>query len=255
LVPALEPLYHAASPRRPIVGRAAVMKPRRLFSVALVGPDGVGKTTIAKRLVQASPFPARYLYLGPNFEAANYLLPITKWWVRRARRAAAAPATPGQAGSRGALWAFRGLLGGLHGVLQQAVDQAYRHLVARSFLRQGYLVVLDRHLWLDYQPTPEPGRRAPPLRKRARRALYRALSPVPDLVICLDAPPEVAWQRKRELSPALLEERRRQYRALDGKVKRFALVDASRDIEAVFGDVLRVVTEFDRSRGPLAASR
>jgi thymidylate kinase len=232
------------------------MERRRLFSVALVGPDGVGKTTIAKRLVQASALPARYLYLGPNPESASHLLPITRWWVERARRRAASEATTGRrANGRSALSALRAVLGGIHGVVQQALDQGYRHWVARGFLRRGYMVVLDRHLWLDYQPAPEPGRRAPALRQRARRALYRALSPVPDLVICLDAPPERVLERKQELSQVQLEERRLQYRALDGKVRRFVLVDASRDIDAVLGDVMGAVEDFQRAREPLAAAR
>jgi len=36
----------------------------RMFSVAVVGPDGSGKTTICRRLRDTLGLPTRYVYMG-----------------------------------------------------------------------------------------------------------------------------------------------------------------------------------------------
>ena len=233
------------------VQRRSAVRRRRMFSVALLGPDGVGKTTIARRLVETSALPAKYLYIGPNYDAANYMLPITRWWVRRARRAAGETAAHGATTTqrRSVRKSIRRWLGGVHGLLQGTLHQLYLHLVARYLMFQGYVVVFDRHVALDYQLTLDRAKQPFSLRRRVRWVLYRAVCPDPDLVVCLDAPPEVVFARKQELSLAMLEERRRQYRSLDGKVKHLAVVDASRDLDLVIHDVRHAVSDFDRAFG------
>ena len=57
-----------------------------MFTVALIGPDGAGKTTIGRRLEQTLPLPVRYVYMGINYEASNHVLPTTRL-IRAARRA------------------------------------------------------------------------------------------------------------------------------------------------------------------------
>ena len=49
-----------------------------MFTVALIGPDGCGKTTACRRLEHSLPFPAKYVYMGVNLEASNYVLPTTR---------------------------------------------------------------------------------------------------------------------------------------------------------------------------------
>ena len=53
-----------------------------MFSIALVGPDGVGKTTISNHLKKSFPLPVKSIYMGLNREASNYSLPTTQWWEK-----------------------------------------------------------------------------------------------------------------------------------------------------------------------------
>ncbi len=226
-----------------------------MFSATLIGLDGVGKTTIAKRLEHALPMPVKYLYMGMNFEAGNCLLPTTRWWSARQRReAAAAPgrsASPGGAprhraptlgqAPRVVLKAARKTLG----FINRLLEEWCRELVALHYIRRGHLVLFDRHFIYDYYHADIlPGSGHLPWKRRVHGFLLRHLIREPDLVICLDAPGEVAFGRKREFSVPLLESRRRDYLSLRSAVRNFVVVDANRDLEAVVGDVRRAIVEF-----------
>jgi cytidylate kinase len=49
-----------------------------MFTVALIGPDGAGKTTISRRLEHELPLPVKYVYMGINTVASNHMLPTTR---------------------------------------------------------------------------------------------------------------------------------------------------------------------------------
>ena len=46
-------------------------------TVALIGSDGAGKSTVARRVVERLPFPSEYLYMGVNLEASPVMLPMS----------------------------------------------------------------------------------------------------------------------------------------------------------------------------------
>jgi len=107
-----------------------------VFTVALVGPDGAGKTTIARRLVQVLPRPAKYLYMGVNWDASDPLRPTTRL-VQRIRRVRGTRPTPGgpphapmpgaQSRSRQlvrAPWSLVRLISGVRGALLQIAAES-----------------------------------------------------------------------------------------------------------------------------------
>src|SRR5882724_6194445 len=49
-----------------------------MFSVALIGPDGAGKTTLTARLQESATIPVKCLYMGINIEASNHALPTSR---------------------------------------------------------------------------------------------------------------------------------------------------------------------------------
>ena len=42
-----------------------------MATIALIGADGSGKTTIAKMLLESPPAKMKYLYMGLNIESSN----------------------------------------------------------------------------------------------------------------------------------------------------------------------------------------
>src|SRR5689334_19965277 len=126
-----------------------------MFSVALIGPDGAGKTTIGRRLEHALGLPVKYVYLGVNPDSSNYMLPTTRL-IRALRRArGAAPDTAGprdpdrEAPPRSGLRRFASDVKSGIGMVNRIAEEAYRHFLAWLFQRRGYIVLFDRHFFSD----------------------------------------------------------------------------------------------------------
>jgi thymidylate kinase len=216
-----------------------------MVSVALVGPDGAGKTTIGRHLERTFPYPLKYLYMGDNLDACNVLLPTTRLAraLTRARRARRRntdqphPSRPTGHVRRGlaalratAVWANH-----------QIAEECFRYLLAWQYQRRGTIVLFDRHFLADYYAHDVAGGRPRSLGRRIQGFLLRRVYPRPDLVIFLDAPPAVLLARKGEGSYPSLEARRREYPPMARLVQRFAVVDASQPADEVAKQVSALV--------------
>jgi thymidylate kinase len=220
-----------------------------MFTVALIGPDGVGKTTVARRLERELPLPLKYLYMGDNDDSANVTLPTTRWWKRRARRATPPPGGTGNGSGTGRSRrrAIRPLLHAARktlGFVNRILEEIYREAVARNYVRRGTIVLFDRHFVLDYYHFDLNARAARTRKRRLHGWFLRRICRQPDLVICLDAPGAVVFARKGEFSPEFLDTRRRQYLELGSLLPHFEVVDANRDLRLVLDDVSRAITRF-----------
>lgn len=185
--------------------------PGRGLSVALLAPDGAGKSTLAARLRESWPLPVRTIYMG--------LYPARE---RSAR------------------------LPGLSFV-RRLVRQWGRFLAARMHQARGRLVIFDRHSYDALLPPRTPL----PWTRRWRRFVLARACPSPDLVVVLDASGKLLWSRKREHTPAALEQQRREYLRLAARLPRAVVVDASRAPEAVRREVTaRIWGEWRRRASP-----
>jgi thymidylate kinase len=213
----------------------------RGFTVALIGCDGAGKTTVARALERDTGLPVRYLYMGVSAESSNWQLPSTRVAHAIKRRAGAGRAPPRPRGVRRACRAGRSALR----LVNRLAEEWYRQLIAQAFLTRGSIVVFDRHFLADYHAFDVAGAARPLSRRIHGWALMHAY-PRPDLVVLLDAPPEVLFARKGEGTLASLARRRADYLGLAdaaGIDRPFAVVSATQPVDAVVADVAGIVRE------------
>jgi thymidylate kinase len=220
---------------------------RSRLSVALVGPDGAGKSTITARLQQAAlPAPVTTIYMGVNLEASTLMLPTTRLLLAAKRARGGRPDLVASSlrdvdeGSSAPTGRGAALKSTARLTVWMA-EEWLRQLVAVGQGLRGRIVIFDRHFFLDYYHADvEDGRR----RGRAQRLhgwMLQRLYPKPDLVILLDAPAEVLHARKPEATVAWLERRRQQYLELAPVVPEFVVVDVDRPLEAALSEVVAAI--------------
>lgn len=225
-------------------------------TVALVGPDGAGKTTVSRRLVDELGLPVKSIYMGVNLDSSGLMLPTTRLILalKRARgqrpdMVAASERDAEKPRPRGlARRSAAGLKSGARLTVWLG-EEWFRQLVAWYWKRRGHIVVFDRHFFADYYDydiAATQGRR--PLARRIHGFLLEHAYPKPDLVICLDAPAEVLFARKGEASVEWLRRRRDAYLGLQQLVPRFARVDATRPLDEVTREVADIILQLDGAR-------
>jgi thymidylate kinase len=189
-------LRSARTARKPLL-----LPRRRGVNLALLGPDGAGKSTAAAAMRGSLPFESRVIYMGLWKDAGG-----GRW--RRSREVLARPLR---------IWC--------------------RYLLAQYHQCRGRLVIFDRYVYESALPARPPLVAL----KRPYFWLLGHVIPPAQAAVVLDVPAPVAYARKRENTPAELESERRFYRQLAARVPSLEVVDASQDAEAVRTDITSVV--------------
>jgi thymidylate kinase len=219
-----------------------------MVTVALIGPDGSGKSTVSDRLQVELGLPVRSIYMGVNMHASDVMLPHTRLLVALRRRvrgddpeAASDIETPKPAPANVSGRALASVRSSLR-LANWLAEEAYRLWVARRDTRRGRVVIFDRHFFADFYAadiSADGARR--PLARRVHGFVLQHVFPKPDLVVCLDAPAEVLYARKPEGTLERVRRKREESLAALGALPHCLVVDATRPRDEVVSEVATAV--------------
>jgi thymidylate kinase len=216
-----------------------------MFSVALIGADGAGKSTISRKLAETFPLPVRILYMGVRLDSSNVLLPTSRL-IQLVKRTTTGKDSPDSAGIPSRASRRRKFRADLR-VLNLFAEEWYRQLLSWYYRRNGQIVIYDRHFIFDFDydtaagSTPKTS-----IIDRIHRWYLHVLYPRPDLVIFLDAPGNVLFARKRELTVDILEARRQAFLREGQKTQNFIRIDATQPVDVVLSRVSEEILDFHR---------
>jgi thymidylate kinase len=192
----------------------------RRLSIALLAPDGAGKSTLSERLRNDPRLGATVVYAGLYGNARSG---FNKWLDRGIAR----NTLPWLTLPTKVLRSCARLL------------EHWKRLIAVTFYRiTGKTVIFDRYLYDQWTST-----RPDTLRSRIRRRVYEFGWPTPELIILLDAPSEVLYRRKQEHTREQLEQQRRAYLALRSRLPQMKVIDASQEAATVEREVITLIWE------------
>lgn len=228
------------------------------FTVALVGPDGAGKTTVCRELALALDIPTQYVYMGINLEASNVLLPTTRLWLETKRWCGKRP-DMGRGMERKQMSHKSGARRWISGcksnirLINLLGEEAFRQLVCRYWRMRGRTVLCDRDFYCDYYAydvAPLEDDRG--LIQRLHGWMLKHAYRRPDLLIVLEAPPEQMHRRKCEGTIDDLKKRCLEYRQLESQFCHFYVVDAALPLEVVVQQTRTIIESFAVVRPSLA---
>jgi thymidylate kinase len=217
---------------------------RRGATVALIGCDGAGKTTVARALEREAGLDVRYLYMGVSAESSNRQLPTTRLAHAVKRSRAAGTSAPARAARPGPVRRLRRATRSGLRLGNRLAEEWYRQLIAETYRARGEVVLFDRHFAADYHASDIAGGNRP-LARRVHGWLLDRAYPKPDLVVFLDAPPAVLHARKGEGTIESLGRRRAEYFALAdrGVGGSFAVVEATQPLPRVVEEVATLIRD------------
>ncbi len=219
-----------------------------MATIALIGADGSGKTTIAKMLLESPPVKLKYLYMGLNIESSNHSLISSKliyfYKVYKYKK---------KQGIKGSLKKqnlslhslneermidTRGKLGATFRMLNRIAEQLYRQLIATGYQLRGYNVLYDRHFLfdgaIDEVRTKKIDHR---MTTRFYHWMLTKVLPKPGLTLFLYAPAEILFERKREANLEYLDMKNQSFINIGSKLKKFKKIDSTQPLEKVFEDI------------------
>jgi hypothetical protein len=172
--------------------------------VALLAPDGAGKSTLANNIEKSFYLPVEIIYMG---------------LYQKGDKISGASFLPGS------------------GLIKKLARQWMRYLTARYYQMRGRLVIFDRYTYDSFLVPKANLNRM----RRWRRWILAHACPSPDLVILLDAPGDVLYERKREHTAEVLEQQRRSYLDLKNEIPQMMVLDVRDDPDIVRRQVTALI--------------
>jgi thymidylate kinase len=225
-----------------------------MSSIAIIGQDGAGKTTISKMVLERLPLKFKYIYMGRNVESGNIMLP-TSWLIHFYKIYKYKRANKGLNFDEAKKYSLheldknrkvdtRGRIAATLRLINRLMEEWFRLIVSWYYQILGYVVLYDRHFIFDYASDPNHNQTKSRLTTQIHSWILNNLYEKPGLVIFLNAPAEILFSRKGEATLDYLAGKNKLFINTGKKMPNFKIVDASKPLEKVFEEVKFYISEY-----------
>jgi thymidylate kinase len=222
-----------------------------MATIALIGADGSGKTTVAKKILANPPVKMKYIYMGLNIESSNYALPTSRLmhflkvyrYKKRNNIKGKIKNLSIHTINENRKEDTRGIVGATFRTLNRISEHLYRQLIASYFQLIGYTILFDRHYLFDGAIDKANNKNYRMSSRIYSWLLYNVL-PKPDCTLFLHAPPNVLHQRKIETTLEYLEGKNKSLEYIGSNVKNFIKIDATQPLDKVLSEVIQAINNF-----------
>lgn len=224
-------------------------------SVALIGPDGVGKSTIIEELIKSLPFGIKTVYMGWSDHSNTLKLPTSRWLYNRYNKpkqasneqqaqgtkstestSSTTPSEPTKKSPPKKLtwkqWP---------GVINEILEQYTRYFYAKFYQLRGYYVLYDRYVYdqFIYNATTDESLLKP--QDKILGNFFKRYFPSPDITVLLSGNASVIHKRKDELSIDKIAKRIELYENLGVNDASFHIVSVEQSIESEVREISNLV--------------
>ena len=229
-----------------------------MSSIAIIGQDGAGKTTMSNMVLQKLPLKMKYIYMGRNVESGNIMLP-TSWLIHYYKIYKYKKSHKGLNFDEAKKLSLheldknrkvdtRGKIAATLRLMNRLFEEWFRLSISWYYQLLGYLVVYDRHFIFDYAPNPNDNHKNYRLTEKIHNWSLSNLYEKPGLVIFLNAPAEVLFSRKGEATLEYLKAKNDVFLKTGERMPNFKIVDASKPLDQVFENIKNLILEYSNSR-------
>ena len=222
------------------------------MSVAIVGADGSGKTSVASAILDEHPTSMKYVYMGPAIGSSSHALPTSRL-IAYIRKRAIRPMLDSEGRMPPAELMPEKMKAKLHrghflkvlGLLNRVAEEWYRQIIVWGYRLRGYSVLCDRHYLFEYCPASLSSRRPDTrLTEKIHSWQLSRFYPEPDVVIFLDADAEILNSRKPEWTLGYLVIQRARIQEQGQATSVFVVIDAGLPFKTVVEEVTKCINKF-----------